>query len=77
MQIFNFPKVYSDLAISLLDDKNVDKVEIRPKSDYCNIITTKEGDIVELIDQFGGLILHRENRLAFKVELSKADCPPQ
>lgn len=29
---------------------------------------TKEGDILELIDQFGGLILHRENRLAFKVE---------
>lgn len=49
MQIFNFPKVYSDLAISLLDDKNVDKVEIRPKSDYCNIKTTKEGDIVDLI----------------------------
>ena len=28
----------------------------------------KEGDILELIDQFGGLILHRENRLAYSVE---------
>lgn len=29
---------------------------------------TKQGDILELVDQFGGLILHRENRIAFKVE---------
>lgn len=28
----------------------------------------KECDILELIDQFGGLILHRENRLAYNVE---------
>ena len=28
----------------------------------------KESDILELIDQFGGLLSHRENRLAYKVE---------
>lgn len=28
----------------------------------------KESDILELIDQFGGLILHRENRLAYNIE---------
>ena len=28
----------------------------------------KEGDILELIEQFGGMVLHRENRLAYSVE---------
>lgn len=29
---------------------------------------TKQGDILELVDQFSGLILHRENRIAYKVD---------
>lgn len=28
---------------------------------------TKEGDVLELVENFGGLLLHRENRLAFNV----------
>lgn len=41
-------------------------------TEYSRIIENedreKESDILELIDQFGGLILHRENRLAYKVD---------
>lgn len=41
-------------------------------TEYSRIIENgnreKESDILELIDQFGGLLLHRENRLAYNVE---------
>jgi len=29
---------------------------------------TKEGDILELVDQFGGMLLHRPERMGFKVD---------
>lgn len=33
-----------------------------------NYIREKEGDILELIENFGGMLLHREERLAYSVE---------
>lgn len=33
-----------------------------------NVTREKESDILELVDQFGGMLLHRPERIAFKVD---------
>ena len=63
-----FPKLSSDYLKSLGFDKKFCEI-CEGQSRYSTLETrSKESEVIELVEQFGGMILHRPERIAFSVE---------